>query len=87
MDSMSVPGVASPLAGFAEALTVRATVQCALGLIVEREYITAGDAYVRLRLQAADAGVSLLTAATKVITKPVGGPVRVPPGTVPRQPA
>ncbi len=63
------PGGEELLAGFAEAMTVRATIQLALGVIMGHESITAADAYVRLRLQAADTGVSLLTAATGVITK------------------
>jgi hypothetical protein len=63
------PGGEELLAGFAEAMTVRGTIQLALGVIMGHESITAGDAYVRLRLQAADTGVSLLTAATGVITK------------------
>jgi hypothetical protein len=57
------------LAGFAEALTVRGTIQLAIGVIMGRDHITAGDAYLQLRLHAADSGVSLLTAATTVITK------------------
>jgi hypothetical protein len=61
-------GGAELLAGFAEAMTLRATVQRALGMIMAREYITPADAYARLRLHAADTGVTLLAAATDVIT-------------------
>jgi hypothetical protein len=58
------------LAGFAEALTVRATIQTALGVIMGRTHITAEGAYLRLRLHAAGTGISLLTAAnTLVITQ------------------
>lgn len=60
-------GAAELLAGFAEALSVRATIQLALRLIMERTRSTARDAYVTLRLNAADAGASLLTAANTVI--------------------
>jgi hypothetical protein len=55
------------LAGFAEALTVRATIQTALGVIMGRTHTTAEGAYLRLRLHAADTGVSLLTAANTVV--------------------
>jgi hypothetical protein len=55
------------LAGFAEALSVRSTIQLALGTIMRRAHITAADAYLRLRLQAADAGVSLLEASNTLI--------------------
>lgn len=55
------------LAGFAEALTVRATIQLALRVIMARHHGTADDAYLRLRLQAADTGISLLAAANTVI--------------------
>lgn len=55
------------LAGFAEALTVRATIQLALGVIMGRHHMTAEDAYLRLRLQAADTGIPLLAAANAVI--------------------
>jgi hypothetical protein len=65
------PGGEELLVGFAEAMTVRGTIQLALGVIMGHGYITAGDAYLQLRLQAADTGVSLLTAATTVITKAV----------------
>ena len=55
------------LAGFAEALTVRATIHLALGVIRGRHHGTAKDAYLHLRLQAADTGMSLLAAASAVI--------------------
>jgi AmiR/NasT family two-component response regulator len=49
-------------------MTVRRTIQLALGVMMGREHITARDAYVRLRLHAADTGVSLPAAATSIIT-------------------
>jgi hypothetical protein len=55
------------LAGFAEALSVRSTIQLALGIIMGRIHGTAAEAYVQLRLHAADAGTSLLAAATTVV--------------------
>jgi hypothetical protein len=61
------PGGEELLAGFAEAMSVRDTIQLALGVIMGREHITARDAYVRLRLHAADTRMSLLAAATCVI--------------------
>jgi hypothetical protein len=57
------------LAGLAEALTVHATIQLALGVIMGRDHTTAEDAYLKLRLRAAATGVSLLTAATTAIAK------------------
>jgi hypothetical protein len=46
------PGGQELLAGFAEAITVRGPVQLILGVIMGREYVTARDAYVGLRLHA-----------------------------------
>jgi len=62
------PGGEELLAGFAEALTVRATIQLALGVIMGRSRAGAEDAYLELRLYAARNGVSLLTAANTIIT-------------------
>ncbi|MEU4688990.1 hypothetical protein [Actinoplanes sp. NPDC023714] len=50
--------------GLAEAQCVRETIQLALTLMEED-----GDAYARLRLAAAEQGVSLLTAATRLIAR------------------
>jgi GAF domain len=61
------------LAGFAEALAVRATIQLALGVIMGRDHTNAEDAYLTLRLQAAVTGVPLLTAAATTITAIVEG--------------
>ena len=57
------------LTGFADALAVRSTIQLALGIIMSQTGTPVSDAYITLRLRAADAGVSLLTAAETVITK------------------
>jgi hypothetical protein len=61
------------LEGFAEALTVRSTIQLALGVIMSRDHVTAETAYLTLRLRAAETGIGLLTAASGVI---VGGGYR-----------
>ena len=55
------------LTGFAEALAARSTIQLALGIIAGHTGVPAKDAYIDLRLRAADAGVALLTAAETVI--------------------
>jgi hypothetical protein len=62
------PGAEELLTGFAEALSVRATIQVALGMLMARGHNTAESAYLQLRLQAAEAGMSLLAAANQVIT-------------------
>jgi hypothetical protein len=69
---MALPdsGAQELLDGFAEAMSVRATIQLAVA-IISGAGAGAGrtrDAYTRLRLDAADAGVSLRAAATSVIT-------------------
>jgi ANTAR domain-containing protein len=56
------------LSGFAEALAARSTIQLALGIIMGEGGTSAKDAYIELRLRAANAGVSLLTTAETVIT-------------------
>ncbi|MBB2947168.1 hypothetical protein FB565_006936 [Actinoplanes lutulentus] len=53
--------------GFAEALSVRATIQCALALIMANDGIKDQDAYLKLRVRAAGDGVSLSAAANTVI--------------------
>jgi hypothetical protein len=63
------PGGEELLAGFAEARAVRATIQLALSVIMDRAHISDRDAYLRLRLYAADTGVSLPAAASRVISK------------------
>jgi len=57
------------LTGFAEALAARSTIQLALGIIMGQSGTSAKDAYIQLRLRAADAGVALLTAAETVIAQ------------------
>jgi hypothetical protein len=63
------PGGDDLLAGFAEALTVHATIQLALGAIMAGTGGTAADAYRLLCTHAADAGTSLPAAAGTVITQ------------------
>jgi hypothetical protein len=58
------------VAGFAEALAVRATIQLALAMVEDG----AGDPYLNLRLRAVDQGVPLLDAATAVIQRLPWGP-------------
>lgn len=71
------PGGAELVAGFSEALSVRQTIQFALVLLGASEQSDTARAYLRLRMRAADEGVSLLTAATAVIApsfrEPGGG--------------
>ncbi|WIM98582.1 hypothetical protein ACTOB_002186 [Actinoplanes oblitus] len=58
--------------GFAEALSVRATIQLAVELVATRAGRGTSNAYLDLRLDAADKGISLLAAATAVITRHLG---------------
>jgi GAF domain-containing protein len=60
--------------GFAEALSVRATIQLAIATIVSRNRTTAADAYRQLRLHAADTGVTLQRAAGMVLTQDLAPP-------------
>jgi hypothetical protein len=57
------------LTGFAESLAVRSTIQLAIDIMRGGTDATARDAYIRLRLQAAETGTSLLAAAETVITR------------------
>jgi len=66
------PGSAELVAGLTEALAVRQTIQFALVLLGTREKIEPGQAYLRLRVRAADEGVSLLAAASAVIAPALG---------------
>jgi hypothetical protein len=61
------PGGEELLAGMAGALTVRSTIQTALGMIMGRGQTGAAEAYLKLRLHAADTGVSLYAAASTMI--------------------
>jgi hypothetical protein len=56
------------LSGFAEALTIRATIRLALVVMIRHSGGSATDAYVSLRLRAAETGTTLLAAAEAVIT-------------------
>jgi hypothetical protein len=51
------------LTGLAQALAVRATVQRAVGVLMARDELKADEAYLRLRVRAAEAGVSLADVA------------------------
>lgn len=62
------PGGEELVEGFAEALTVRATIQLALDVITARHRYGAHDAYLLLRARAAASGLSLTQYATAVIT-------------------
>jgi hypothetical protein len=57
------------LTGFAEALAARSTIQLAMGIIMGHTGTPAKDAYIDLRLRAADADVPLLTVAETVIAQ------------------
>ena len=57
------------LNGFAEAVAVRATIQLAVSTIRSRTRISAAEAYVSLRLHAAESGISLLEAAGLIVTQ------------------
>lgn len=65
-------GSAELVAGFAEAVSVRATIQLALSIIMRESGLAHADAYLKLRLHAADIGADLLTAATAVIADGFG---------------
>ncbi|MEV4279688.1 hypothetical protein [Actinoplanes xinjiangensis] len=58
--------------GFAEALAVRATIQLALDMITIGARVDGAGAYLSLRLHAADNHVSLLQAASTLITRNLG---------------
>ncbi|MDR6324547.1 ANTAR domain-containing protein [Actinoplanes couchii] len=55
--------------GFAEALSVRATIQLAVALIARNKNTDERTAYLTLRLDAADKGRTLLAAATAVVMR------------------
>jgi hypothetical protein len=67
-------GAEDLLTGFAEALAVRATIQLAVTTIKSRSDTTAAQGYLQLRLHAAETGVSLLTAASMVLTQDLAPP-------------
>jgi hypothetical protein len=57
------------LAGYTEALDIRATVRLALELIKTRNHCSADDAYTSLCIQAGAAGTDLAEAATAVVLR------------------
>nr|WP_296067471.1 GAF and ANTAR domain-containing protein [uncultured Actinoplanes sp.] len=57
------------ISGYAQALSVRATIKLALGIIMVENRCTADDAYVSLCLHAGQAGTDLAGAATVLITR------------------
>ncbi|MFD1364472.1 ANTAR domain-containing protein [Actinoplanes sichuanensis] len=61
------------LTGFAEALSVRATIRLAIAVIMRASAVGADEAYLRLRLEAAGAGIGLLAAANSVIGRSLTG--------------
>ena len=63
------PGGEELLTGFAESLAVRSTIQLAMEIVRSHTGDTAEDAYIILRLQAAEMGVTLLAAASTVIAR------------------
>lgn len=62
-------GEADLLAGLAEALSVRAGIQLALGAIMARTGSTTEQAYLKLRLHAANQGMPLPAAADMLISQ------------------
>jgi hypothetical protein len=60
-------GAADLTTGLGEALAVRDRIQLAIGMVVERDRCSATDAYLSLRLCAAEAGVPLPDMATTTL--------------------
>lgn len=60
-------GAEELLAGLAEAFVIRSAIQQALGVVMARDKCTAGDAYLRLRARAAEAGTPLAATANALI--------------------
>jgi hypothetical protein len=65
------PGAEELLTGYAEALSVRATIQLAIDCLVARAAISADQAYLVLCARASKTGVSLTTVATAVVAHQV----------------
>jgi hypothetical protein len=57
------------VAGYAESLSIRATIKLALGMIMVDNQCTADDAYVSLCVQAGAAGTDLAAAAVALVTR------------------
>jgi hypothetical protein len=55
------------LNGFAEALTTQSTIQLALGVIMGHDHVNSEEAYLSLRLQAAQTDADLLTVASEIV--------------------
>ena len=61
------PGASDLMAGLAEAVAIRATIQQAVGLIMAWQAVGALDAYLYLRARAAETRRSLTTTAAAII--------------------
>jgi hypothetical protein len=61
------------VAGYGEALTIRATIRLALNIIRSDNRCAAVDAYLSLCLRAAETGTDLAEAATRVVARDMGG--------------
>lgn len=61
------PGSAQLVSGLAEAFGVRDTIQQAIGVIMARRRYSADDAYLVLRMRAAETGTSLTAIATGIL--------------------
>jgi hypothetical protein len=61
------PGAGELMAGLAEAIAIRATIQQAVGVIMAWHAVGALDAYLSLRARAAETGRSLPTTAAAII--------------------
>jgi hypothetical protein len=61
------PGAGELMAGLAEAVAIRATIQQAVGVIMAWQAVGALDAYLSLRARAAETGRSLTTTAAAII--------------------
>ncbi len=66
-EPVSDAGAEELLAGLAEAFVIRSSIQQALGVVMANEQCTPGDAYLRLRARAAEAGTSLTATAGALI--------------------
>jgi hypothetical protein len=62
-------GTEELLAGLADALSVRATIQLAVGAIMQRTASTAEVAYLKLRVHAAGKGIPLVDAARTLVSQ------------------
>ncbi|GAA4949301.1 ANTAR domain-containing protein [Actinoplanes utahensis] len=74
-------GARQLLTGLARALSVRATIQQAVGVLMARNGRDAAERYRRLRLRAAETGSSLTDTPTALLDG-AATPPPAPPGTV-----